>query len=230
MPAAEPAEAASPAPAETSSATDGVNEIDGVPKADVLEVADQPASAQQPSSAAHASTPISLIAPRAEPPHSDADASGSSRDSRHVGQRCPGRNTRLGHHPGGAGNDIILGSEGADVIDGGIGNDTVSYETSSEAVHVDLANEGPQSGGDAEGDVLVSIENVTVSAYDDTLSGNSASNVLEGGKGADHIDGGAGIDTASYASSSEAVSVDLADAGPHSGGDASATCSFHRKT
>ncbi len=73
-------------------------------------------------------------------------------------------------------------------MDGGAGIDTASYASSSEAVSVDLADAGPQSGGDASGDVLVSIENVTGSAYDDTLSGNSAANVLEGGEGADHID------------------------------------------
>lgn len=66
------------------------------------------------------------------------------------------------------------------------------------------------SGGDAEGDLLIDIENLTGSAHADTLIGDGGNNVLEGGAGADHLDGGAGTDTASYASSREGVSVWLA--------------------
>ena len=119
---------------------------------------------------------------------------------------------------GGAGNDILEGGAGADNLDGGAGLDTASYAGSGQSVTVDL-NAGTASGGDAQGDVLSNIENLTGSDYSDTLTGDSGANVLTGGGGADVIDGGAGVDTASYAGSGQSVTVDL-DAGTASGGDA----------
>lgn len=54
----------------------------------------------------------------------------------------------------------------------------------------------------------------------DHLVGGPGNDTLIGGAGPDHLDGGQGIDTASYATSSEAVSIDLTNAGPQqSGGD-----------
>ena len=44
---------------------------------------------------------------------------------------------------------------------------------------------GLGSGGDAQGDTLIRIENLTGSALDDTLEGNGGTNVLTGGAGAD---------------------------------------------
>ncbi|MBM9532160.1 hypothetical protein JWG42_18565, partial [Desulfoprunum benzoelyticum] len=73
---------------------------------------------------------------------------------------------------GGVGNDILAGNAGADSLDGGEGVDTADYSASREAVQVNLLGTA-QSGGDAEGDVLIDIENVTGSALDDTLIGDS---------------------------------------------------------
>ena len=87
------------------------------------------------------------------------------------------------------GNDVISGLGGADHLDGGAGVDTASYATSALGVAVSLAT-GTGSGGDAEGDTLTSIENLTGSNFDDTLEGNAGNNKLIGG---------AGIDTVSYA-------------------------------
>ncbi|MDD7912172.1 DUF5801 repeats-in-toxin domain-containing protein, partial [Pseudovibrio exalbescens] len=56
-------------------------------------------------------------------------------------------------------------------------------------------------------------------AGNDTIDGGKGNDVLEGGAGADALYGGEGNDTASYAGSSEAVTVNLAD-GTASGGDA----------
>jgi Ca2+-binding RTX toxin-like protein len=119
---------------------------------------------------------------------------------------------------GGAGDDLLTGRGGADTLDGGIGNDTASYAGSAAPVQIDLSA-GTAHGGDAEGDVLVSIENLIGSADNDILSGDSGANVLTGGAGddiltggagADVLDGGAGNDTASYAGSALGVTVDLA--------------------
>ena len=93
------------------------------------------------------------------------------------------------------------------------------------------------SGGDAAGDVLIGIENLTGSAVNDTLTGNSGANRLTGGTGNDFLSGesgddtlagGAGADTLyggedmdflDYSASGAAVSINLAT-GATSGGDA----------
>ena len=130
---------------------------------------------------------------------------------------------------GGAGNDTIAGGAGADTLDGGTGTDTVDYSASSAAVTVNLANAGAQSGGDAAGDILSNFENVTGSAYNDTLTGDANANAISGGAGndtiaggagADALDGGTGTDTVDYSASSAGVTVNLAKTGAQSGGDA----------
>ena len=118
---------------------------------------------------------------------------------------------------GGAGNDLIDGGAGNDTIRGGTGTDTASYENASSAVTVNLTT-GTASGG-AGSDTLSSIENITGSAYNDTLTGDSGANVISagagndtinGGAGDDTIDGGAGIDTVTYTTSGSGVNVNLA--------------------
>ncbi|WP_046866989.1 M10 family metallopeptidase C-terminal domain-containing protein [Microvirga massiliensis] len=95
---------------------------------------------------------------------------------------------------GRGGDDILIGGRGPDLLDGGAGSDTADYDRSLEAVDIDLRRSGPQSGGHAEGDILVSIENLTGSAYADRLTGNGAANVIRGGYGDDTIDGQGGQD------------------------------------
>jgi Ca2+-binding RTX toxin-like protein len=125
------------------------------------------------------------------------------------------------------GNDTLIGGAGADRLDGGNGNDTADYSTSGAGVQVSLAT-GQAHGGDAEGDTLVSIENLTGSAFNDTLTGDAGANVLNGGKGDDILIGGAGADTliggdgndtADYSASGAGVQVNLATGAGH-GGDA----------
>ena len=119
---------------------------------------------------------------------------------------------------GGIGDDTLLGGAGADMLIGGSGNDTASYASSSAGVTVNLTT-GTATGGDAQGDSLSGIKNLTGSAEADFLTGDAAANVLEGGAGADALIGGGGVDTASYASSQMGVMVDLAT-GAGIGGDA----------
>jgi Ca2+-binding RTX toxin-like protein len=94
---------------------------------------------------------------------------------------------------GSLGNDMLNGGAGADRIDGGLGTDTVSYATSVLGVNVNLAT-GVVSGGDAAGDVLISIENVIGSAAANTLTGSAVANSLNGGGGNDNLNGGLGND------------------------------------
>jgi len=127
---------------------------------------------------------------------------------------------------GGAGNDLLAGGGGIDLLEGGEGIDTVSYQASAWRVNVDLAT-GLGRLGQAAGDRLTGIEALTGSRGNDWLAGNDGSNtlrggagddtllgrqgddVLAGGLGADRLDGGDGIDRVTYASSAEAVHVDL---------------------
>jgi Ca2+-binding RTX toxin-like protein len=148
---------------------------------------------------------------------------------------------------GGDGNDTLAGGAGADRIDGGAGIDTVDYSASSAGVNVEIFSNIAESGGDAQGDLLISIENVTGSAFNDTLSafagnnlfdggagddfindtdvgndtllGGDGNDTLEGGRGADSLVGGAGIDQAVYRNSSGPVVVSLAT-GTGTGADA----------
>lgn len=94
---------------------------------------------------------------------------------------------------GGAGNDTLYGGAGADVLDGGTGVDVADYSASSAAVSVSLAT-GTGTGGDAQGDTLTGIENLTGSNFNDTLTGDSNANVLSGGMGNDSLYGGSGND------------------------------------
>ena len=99
---------------------------------------------------------------------------------------------------GGAGNDILEGGAGADRVVGGAGLDTASYagsagDTNGAGVVVNLLA-GSATGNDAEGDVLVGIENLEGSAHKDTLIGDTAANTLQGNAGDDRLVGGAGND------------------------------------
>jgi Ca2+-binding RTX toxin-like protein len=102
---------------------------------------------------------------------------------------------------GGDGNDRVVGGAGADNLSGGTGNDSI-----------DAGTENDQVFGQAGNDVLHG------GAGDDVLDGGDDNDVLEGAAGADNLIGGNGIDTASYASSSLAVTVVLG--GVSTGGDA----------
>jgi hypothetical protein len=111
----------------------------------------------------------------------------------------------------------------------------VYYGDSTVGVSVNLAT-GRGYLGSAEGDELISIENVFGSLHNDTIIGNDANNeiygltgndvlkggggadglagddgddILKGGGGADYLEGGYGDDTASYEESPTGVGVSL---------------------
>ena len=112
---------------------------------------------------------------------------------------------------GGGGDDQLLGGDGADFLDGGDGIDTAFYLVSQAGININLST-GSASGGNAEGDTLVNIENISGSNSDDTivgdaldnqfvgrngndiLSGEGGNDELIGGFGDDYIEGGAGAD------------------------------------
>jgi hypothetical protein len=119
-----------------------------------------------------------------------------------------------------AGDDHITGGAGADIIDGGDDTDTIDYSQSSGAVTVNLGDGLAEVGGDAQGDMLTSIENIIGTSLTDSLTGNGDDNVIAGGAGGDTINGAGGNDTADYSGSSGAVTVNLDDGLAETGGDA----------
>lgn len=109
---------------------------------------------------------------------------------------------------GGSGNDFLFSQEGADstTMDGGSGddvlagggtNDTASYANDSAGVVVDLSSFSATDGTGGK-DTLVGIENVTGSAFGDSLTGDDGANVLQGGAGNDTLAGGLGADVFKY--------------------------------
>jgi serralysin len=144
---------------------------------------------------------------------------------------------------GAAGNDTLFGGVGNDIMDGGAGgSDTANYVEAGSGVSVSLAHQGStQNTVGAGSDTLTNIENLSGSAFNDTLTGDFNANILSGldgndilagaagndtltgaagndilsgGAGNDSMDGGAaGSDTASYADAAGAVTVSLARQG-----------------
>ena len=97
------------------------------------------------------------------------------------------------------GNDTLDGGPGADLLVGGHGIDTVTYRYaySTHGVRVDLAL-GVADGSAAEGDTLISIENIIGSLQDDELYGDEAANRLRGHAGDDLLVGRGGRDVFVY--------------------------------
>ncbi len=94
---------------------------------------------------------------------------------------------------GGTGDDVLTGGAGADILIGGAGVNTASYAAAGAGIAVSLLA-GTGSAGDATGDILSNIGNLTGSAFDDTLTGDNTDNQIDGGAGNDSIVGGGGDD------------------------------------
>jgi Ca2+-binding RTX toxin-like protein len=97
---------------------------------------------------------------------------------------------------GGNDNDLLIGGAGADALSGGDGYDIASYEDAA-GISIDLTKPSSTWTGDAQGDVLTSIEEITLSRFDDTFISASTRNFLFvfGGYGDDYLDGSSGNDS-----------------------------------
>ena len=102
---------------------------------------------------------------------------------------------------GGDGNDYLEGGDGGDFIDGGAGIDTIGFTTATEGVIADLAAPPPQGEplepgleNDGLDDFYVNVENISGSAFGDTLRGDDLANVINGRAGDDNIFGRDGND------------------------------------
>ena len=121
---------------------------------------------------------------------------GDSNDNRLVGQNGDDRLF------GAAGNDFLVGDDGVDLYAGAFGSGGTPFDSGNDIL----------DGG-------IGADQMWGGKGNDTLRGGADDDILIGGVGADALDGGAGNDTASYATSTAAVRVDL-NAGTGLGGDA----------
>ncbi|PVE25077.1 hypothetical protein DC522_07645 [Microvirga sp. KLBC 81] len=131
-----------------------------------------------------------------DPRTSASHWSGTAADEQFVGTRFNdrlagggGKDTLYGEE----GNDVLIGGSLGDALDGGAGLDTVSYQYAAVGVSVDLSARAG-TVGEANGDILRSIEGIIGSNYADNLVGNSGANTLRGAAGNDILSGGAGAD------------------------------------
>ena len=99
---------------------------------------------------------------------------------------------------GGKGNDSLYGSNGSDFLEGGKGRDTlnggggfdaISYAAATNAVNINLIEESVTDGDGSE-DVLIDIEQIDGSAFNDTIIADEDRNVIDGLEGNDFIFGG----------------------------------------
>lgn len=95
---------------------------------------------------------------------------------------------------GGAGGDRMIGGVGADRLDGGSEFDMAIYQNATTGILADLQAPGANTG-EAAGDVYISIEGLTGSAFNDTLGGDGGGNLLQGLNGNDVLNGRTGNDT-----------------------------------
>jgi Ca2+-binding RTX toxin-like protein len=120
---------------------------------------------------------------------------------------------------GGSGDDELNGGSGADTLNGGAGGiDTANYlddgfDTAgpgTRGVTVDLSA-GTARDSWRNSDILVGIENVVGSAFDDLITGGDGRNRLSGGLGDDRLNGGAGNDELAGGSGDDKLNGDDGD-------------------
>jgi Ca2+-binding RTX toxin-like protein len=125
---------------------------------------------------------------------------------------------------GGVGNDWLDGGAGADTIAGGDGFDVADYSDATAGVSIDLTKASSTWTGDAQGDILTSIEGFQLSSFADIFRGDANANSVSGGAGDDQISGLGGNDTLYGEAGNDSISggdgndVVYGDNGPHRGG------------
>lgn len=131
------------------------------------------------------------------------NAQGSAHDDVLLGS--PGRNILTGNNgdddlvgrsgddtlSGNDGNDYLRGEADDDDISGGSGSDRVSFASAPRRVRVNLGSSMATGEGT---DMLIGIERVSGSQFDDFIVGSSAGDVVYAGDGIDTVEAGGGND------------------------------------
>jgi Ca2+-binding RTX toxin-like protein len=112
---------------------------------------------------------------------------------------------------GGSSLDSFFGGAGADTMNGLGGVDRAFY-SGNIAVTINLVS-NINTGGEAQGDVLLNIEEISGSSQGDTILGNSLNNRFFGQNGNDRLGGGTGIDTLVGGAGSDSFVFALGDSG-----------------
>jgi len=112
---------------------------------------------------------------------------------------------------GNAGNDVLAGGAGNDMLNGGAGIDTANYAGTTGAILLNLALATAQDSGAGGNDVLISIENVIGTSFDDIVTGSSQANAISGSGGNDAIDGGSGNDAIDGGNGNDALKGSAGD-------------------
>ena len=119
--------------------------------------------------------------------------------------------------------DTLTPGPGDDVVDGGAGaNDQLAYGNAASGVTANLTT--GQATGEGT-DALSTLEHITGSNNNDTLTGNGVLNIISAGQGNDTLSGGGGVaadgndnlnggpaagsDTVSYSTRNDAIGVNL---------------------
>ncbi len=109
---------------------------------------------------------------------------------------------------GNSGNDIFIGGFGADTIDGGSGSDEAQYIDSFAGVEVNLTA-GTATGGTATGDILIDIEEIIGSEFNDIITGDVNNNILSGKGGDDVLHSKGGTDNLTGGSGNDTFIIDV---------------------
>jgi Ca2+-binding RTX toxin-like protein len=107
--------------------------------------------------------------------------------------------------------NIFRGGAGFDALYGGGGADNADYSGAANGVVAELWQSFASNDGQGSADILVGMENLTGSAFNDILAGDGNDNVFKGGGGNDIFYGGSGIDTADYSDATSGVTINLAN-------------------
>jgi Ca2+-binding RTX toxin-like protein len=116
---------------------------------------------------------------------------------------------------GDQGEDTLDGGPGADYLNGGVGVDFVTYQNSQKGVSINLLTK-ENTGGDAQGDTLISIEKIQGSNQNDIITGSFTNDVLYGNLGndailpmggVDRLYGDLGLDVTSFYNFKEGVNI-----------------------
>lgn len=111
----------------------------------------------------------------------------------------------------GSGNDVIVASNVANRIDGGAGNNTVDYQFSAAGITVNIVDSTVESlvtganTNPAENDVLINIQNVLGSAFNDNITVGNFNSVIDGKEGNNTLRAGNGDNTISAGSGNDSI-------------------------
>jgi Ca2+-binding RTX toxin-like protein len=115
---------------------------------------------------------------------------------------------------GGSGDDTLGSATSGETLNGGAGNDVINFSSSSSAVVATLNSAGNAtltSGGFAVSSQYTNFEGIFTGSGNDTITGDSSTNLVDSGSGNDLISGSGGNDTLRGGLGNDSLSGDADD-------------------